>query len=149
MFKIMLKSIFIFLLVLVSSGCNEETTKTVHEIHWDRDMCDRCKMVISERKHGVQVINKNNNKVYKFDDIGCAISWFKEEKIDWKNDARIWITDVDTGKWIDARLAFYDTMTRSPMSYDFAAHETKEAIRPELEIINFAEMSKRVLKRKK
>ncbi|XOB61161.1 nitrous oxide reductase accessory protein NosL [Campylobacterota bacterium DY0563] len=149
MLKIIIKSVFIFLLVFVSFGCEKETTETVHEMHWDRDMCDRCKMVISERKHGVQVINKRNNKVYKFDDIGCAISWFKEEKIDWKDESKIWITDVDTGKWINARTAFYDTMTRTPMSYGFAAHETKESIEKEVEIIDFIEMSKRVLERNK
>eukprot|EP01029_Cantina_marsupialis_P004310 TRINITY_DN143502_c1_g1_i1.p1 TRINITY_DN143502_c1_g1~~TRINITY_DN143502_c1_g1_i1.p1 ORF type:complete len:150 (+),score=29.51 TRINITY_DN143502_c1_g1_i1:64-513(+) len=147
MLKIIIKSVFIFLLVLTSSGCEDEKVEKVHEMHWDRDMCDRCKMVISERKHGVQVINKKNNSVYKFDDIGCAISWFNEEKIDWKDDAKIWITDVDTGKWIDAKTAFYDTMTRTPMSYGFAAHETKESIRQELEKIDFIEMSKRVLER--
>ena len=129
------------------SACEKEISGEIQEIKWDRDMCDRCKMVISDRKHAAQVINMKNGRVYKFDDIGCVPLWFKEENITWKDNAKIWITDVDTGKWIDARKAFYDGMTVTPMAYGFAAHETKEAIKPDLEVFTFSDMEKSVLAR--
>ncbi len=135
-----------FALMPVLSACEKKISSTHQEMHWDRDMCDRCKMVISERNHAVQVINEIDGKSYKFDDIGCLVLWFKDESIAWKNKAKIWITDVKTSKWIDARTAFYETMIITPMAYGFAANEKKESIQAGLEIIDFNEMSKRVLK---
>lgn len=132
---------------LYFTACEKEITGQFQEIHWDRDMCDRCKMVISERNHAAQVVNMGNGRVYKFDDIGCVPLWFKEENISWKNKANIWITDVDSGEWIDAKTAFYDDMSITPMAYGFAAHKTKEAIKPELEIYTYRDMEKSVLAR--
>ena len=103
-------------------------------------------MVVSDRRNTVQVKNPNNGRVYMFDDIGCAILWFKDEQISWKDTAIIWITDVSNGKWIDARTAFYDTQNITPMAYGFSAHETKSTIKPDEEIINFQEVTKRVIK---
>jgi len=81
-----------------------------------------------------------------FDDIGCMILWFEEEKIQWKDKAVIWITDVSNGKWIDARTAFYDTENITPMAYGFSAHKTKDSIKKGQEIIDFKEVTKRVIK---
>jgi hypothetical protein len=103
-------------------------------------------MVVSERHHAVQVINVKNGRSYMFDDIGCAVLWFDDEKIEWASNAKIWITDVTTGKWIDAREAFYDSNNITPMAYGFAAHESKESIKEGEEIMNFEEMGKRIFK---
>lgn len=97
------------------------------------------------KKHGVQIINIQNGKKYKFDDIGCAILWVKEENINWIDNAKIWITDVKTGKWIDARTAFYDTLNITPMGYGFAAHERKEDIEEGLQIIDFNDVIEKVI----
>ena len=126
-------------------ACEKKISTEIQNVHWDRDMCDRCKMVVSEKNHAVQVINPKTGRSYKFDDIGCVILWFKEDSIQWKNDAKIWIADIKTSKWIDARTAYYDTMNITPMAYGFGAHEKKESIQEGLEIIDFNEMSKRVL----
>ncbi len=141
LFKLLALLFFAFMLI----ACEKKIVGERQEMHWDRDMCDRCKMVISERKHAVQVINQKTGRTYKFDDIGCAILWFKEESIDWKNQAKIWITDIKTSKWIDARTAYYDTMNITPMSYGFGGHEKKESIQKGFEIVDFNEMSKRIL----
>ena len=140
-----LRGAAVFALMPVLSACQKKISHEYQEMHWDRDMCDRCKMVISERNHAAQVVNPNNGRVYKFDDIGCVILWFKEENIQWKDNAKIWITDMDNSKWIDARMAFYDTLNMTPMAYGFGAHERKESIKAGLEVIDFTEMSKRVL----
>jgi nitrous oxide reductase accessory protein NosL len=117
---------FVFLLILSLGGCSKKSTDGQPvQMHWDRDMCERCKMAVSERKYAVQVINMKNGKAYKFDDIGCAVLWFKEEKIPWKDQAKIWITDAKTGKWIDARTAKYTDDSITPMAYGFAAYTDK------------------------
>ena len=128
------------------SGCEERSKTDVTKVHWDRDMCARCVMVVSDRKNTTQVRDPNTGKTYMFDDIGCAILWFKDEKIAWKDKAIIWITDVTTGKWIDARVAFYDTQNITPMAYGFSAHLTKDTIEADQEIIDFSEVTKRVIK---
>ena len=136
--------IFFFSLLLVSgfSGCEKKQISTeLHEVHWDRDMCERCKMVTSDRHHTVQVINPETGKYYMFDDIGCAVLWFDEEKVAWKDQAKVWITDIDTGKWIDARNAFYDAGNVTPMAYGFAAHMKKESIKEGKEIFPYNALS--------
>jgi len=131
---------------LIFTGCEEAPKSEIAKVHWDRDMCARCVMVVSDRKNTTQVKDPNTGKKYMFDDIGCAVLWFKDEKISWKDQAVIWITDVNTGEWIDARTAFYDTENITPMAYGFSAHKTKATIKQGQEIVDYEELSKRVIK---
>jgi len=132
---------FAFLLMAGFSGCEKKQISTeLQEVHWDRDMCERCKMVTSDRHHTVQVINPKTGKAYMFDDIGCTLLWFDEEQIPWKDQAKVWITDVDSGKWIDARSAFYDAGNVTPMAYGFAAHMKKEKIKEGKEIVKYDDL---------
>ena len=135
-----------FLLALGFSGCEKKEISTaLQEVHWDRDMCQRCKMVTSDRHHTVQVINPKTGKAYMFDDLGCALLWFDEEKIAWKDQAKVWITDNESGKWIDARSAYYDAGNVTPMAYGFAAHEKKEHIKKGKEVLSYDALSQRVI----
>jgi nitrous oxide reductase accessory protein NosL len=140
------KTLFFTVLLLLSfNGCEKkQITTELREVHWDRDMCERCKMVTSDRHHAVQVIDPKTGKSYMFDDIGCALLWFEDEKISWKDQAKVWITDVDTGKWIDARTAFYDAGNVTPMAYGFAAHAKKEGIKEGKEVLSYDALLKQV-----
>ena len=136
---------FSVLLVLSFNGCEKKQISTeLQEVHWDRDMCERCKMVTSDRHHAVQVIDPKTGKAYMFDDIGCALLWFEESEIAWKDKAKVWITDVDTGQWIDARTAFYDAGNVNHMAYGFAAHLKKENIKKGKSVITYKELLPRV-----
>jgi len=141
-----ISSIFFLFLSILIIGCKEKSKTDAIEVHWDRDMCARCVMVVSDRHNTTQVRNPNNGKTYMFDDIGCMVLWFRDHKQSWKDQAKIWITDAKTGKWIDARKAFYDTTTITPMAYGFSAHKNREDIPKGEEVINFDEVEKRVLK---
>jgi len=132
--------------LMTFNGCQEKEGSHARSIHYDRDMCARCAMVVSDRHNTTQVINPKTHKNYKFDDIGCMILWFEEENIPWKDQAIIWVTDVDTGEWIDARKAYYDTENITPMAYGFSAHKSKEQIKEGQEIIGYDEVVKRVKK---
>ena len=143
----MTKFRFTFLfLSLFFLGCEREVSFEAKEIHWDRDMCERCKMVLSDRKFSAQVLHPKTAKKYTFDDIGCVILWFKEDKIEWANEAVIWVNDAKTGKWVNARKAYYSVDNITPMAYGFGAHLNKEDIEEEKEIIDFDEVTKRVIK---
>ena len=106
-------------------GCEKKEIGSPEKIHWDRDMCERCKMAVSERKYAAEIINPKTGKVYKFDDIGCATLWLDEEKIPWKQSAIIWVTDAKTGKWIDAKKAKYIEGAITPMAYGLSAYSEK------------------------
>jgi len=127
-------------------GCEERSKTDVAKVHWDRDMCARCVMVVSDRQNTTQIRDPKTGKKYMFDDIGCAILWFKDENIEWKEQAIIWITDIKTGEWINARTAFYDTENITPMAYGFSAHKTKKSIKEGQEIVDYEELSRRVIK---
>lgn len=135
----------VVLLLLSLMGCEERSKTDVVKVHWDRDMCARCVMVVSDRKNTTQVRDPKGKK-YMFDDIGCMILWFQEENIPWKDQATIWITDVTTEEWIDARTAFYDTENITPMAYGFSAHKERSNIKEDQEIIDFNEVTRRVIK---
>ncbi len=137
---------FLLLLFLFISGCAEKPVGEPRKVHWDRDMCERCKMVLSDRKFSAQVINPETGRKYMFDDLGCVILWFKEDKIAWSDKAIIWVNDVKSGEWIDARNAFYDTENITPMAYGFGAHLKQESVGGDTEMIDFNELSKRVIK---
>ena len=128
---------FFWLLFLILSfiGC-EKNSSGIAKMHWDRDMCERCKMAISDRKFAVQIINPKTGKVYKFDDIGCAVLWLKEEKIPWANEAKIYVTDAKSGKWINAKSAKYADDLITPMAYGFGAY-SKDTVPKDKKLYDF------------
>lgn len=139
-FKIVLFSLLVFMFL----GCEKEDSRGLAKIHWDRDMCDRCVMVLSDRKNTLQLMDPDTKRVYKFDDIGCMALWFNEENIAYKDSVAIWITDAHTGEWINAREAFYTTSNITPMAFGFSAYESKEFIKEGEEVIAYNEVLKRI-----
>lgn len=128
--NIALKNIFLSLLALfIFSACQDSSVENgMKEVHWDRDVCERCKMIISERKFAVQILNPSTRQSYMFDDLGCAVIWFKEENLDWFDSAKIWINDSVSGKWLNAREAIYIANTLTPMGYGLSAYSKKTII---------------------
>lgn len=126
----------------VLTGCSSEPLTGPAEIKWDRDVCVRCSMVISERSYAAQ-IRDPMKKVHKFDDFGCAIFWkehqtFSDAEIEfWAVDAR---AEPAGGKWLDARQAAYLAGRRTPMGYGFAAVTAGTP-----ETVGYAEARKAVL----
>lgn len=133
-----------FFVLFGFSGCEKKSVGAVQPMHWDRDMCERCQMAISERKFAVQIIEPKTGKAHKFDDIGCAVLWMKEEKIPWNEEAIIWVTDAKTGKWIDAKKAKYVAGAITPMAYGFAAY-TEETMPKHAKAYDFAALSKEMV----
>ena len=117
----------LLLIALLLAGCSREDATGPGEVRWDRESCTHCAMAISDRHFAAQVRGGaagQRTRLYKFDDIGCAVVWLDEQP--WKDDARtgIWVTDQQSGAWIDARLASYVTGKVTPMDYGLGAqHE--------------------------
>ncbi len=121
----MRKFSLLLLLLLAIIGCEKKQIGEVEKVHWDRDMCERCKMAVSDRKFAFEIIDPKSGKAYKFDDIGCGVLWLEEEKIPWRDKAIMWVTDAKSGEWIDAKKAYYTDDSITPMAYGFAAYSDK------------------------
>jgi copper chaperone NosL len=114
----------LFILALVLASCSQQPDTGPVEVRWDRDTCERCRMVLSDKHFAAQVRyfpEGKRSRVIKFDDIGCAVIWLEDKS--WKNDSRteIWVADYETGAWLDARTASYMKRKTSPMEYALGA----------------------------
>ena len=114
----------LLLLMLLVAGCSRQADTGPVEVRWDKETCERCAMAVSDRNYSAQVRGgpaEQSTRVYKFDDIGCAVIWL--DKQTWKADTRteIWVNDYRNGKWIDARKASYVTGKVTPMGYGLGA----------------------------
>jgi copper chaperone NosL len=109
---------------LVLSACSGEQETGPVEVRWDQNNCERCRMMLSDRNFGAQIRyypEAKRSKVVKFDDIGCATLWLKDQP--WRNnpDTQIWVADHRSGEWIDAEQATYIRKKNSPMGFDLGA----------------------------
>jgi len=138
--------LLIFALGLFFSACDSSVDTGVKEVKFDREVCERCKMIISDRNYAVQIVNPTDGKRYYHDDIGCAILWFKENQLSWEKDAIIYVTDAKTGKWIDAQKAFWTYGAVTPMDFGFSAYAEKQM---DIENYDFAYAKEKISARKK
>ncbi len=123
----MTRLFFIFWFTLLLSACGDDQTGTV-DVKWDRDVCHRCQMMLSDRDFSAQVrtFPKNKrSKVYKFDDIGCAVLWLSTTEFKDDPKTQIWVNDYKTKKWINAKTAWYSKGLNTPMNYGLGAQATK------------------------
>lgn len=128
---------FYFLMLCTLLGCSQGTGPV--EIKWDRDTCERCRMMISHKNFAAQI--NNGHKNYLFDDIGCALNWLKEHPEE--KGVKIWVADYRTGKWLDASLAHYVSGQITPMDFGLGA-----ALEPLTGSMNFEAAQTILLKKK-
>lgn len=116
-------------LALLLVACGKPDSGPV-AVKWDRDTCDRCGMVLSDRKHAAQIRGGPEGqraRVYKFDDIGGAIAWLDGQP--WKDApaTEFWVTDHRDGRWIDGRRAVYLGGQMTPMDFGYGAQDEPAA----------------------
>ncbi len=106
-------------------GCGQEDGSEPTEIHWDRDTCEYCRMVISERAFAAQMFSPADQTYRKFDDVGCLVNWLAENQSSSdRSSNRLWVADhrhIDRAAWLNARLAAYLSGRRTPMDYGYGA----------------------------
>lgn len=123
----MYRKILMCLSFLIMAGCSEQDTGPV-EVKWDREVCERCRMMLSDPYHSAQIRGGEKNKVYKFDDIGGAILWIQDKS--WKDGEKteIWVNDHRTGAWINAKTAWYITGQSTPMEFGLGAQREEPVV---------------------
>ena len=123
-----IKLILIIPLFFLLSACKEEQATGPVDVRWDREICARCAMAVSDHRFAAEVRGGREGKkvkVYKFDDVGCAVIWL--DKQNWKDAPRteIWVEDHKERKWINAKKAWYVKLKNSPMDYGLGAQKEK------------------------
>ncbi len=112
-------------------------------VHWDREPCTNCRMMISDRRFAAQLSGGPGVSTFKFDDLGCAISWLERQP--WGRDAtvKVWVTDPEPAAsvhWSDAADGRFRRRRGSPMGYDFAPTTADDP-----QGVRFADVRKAVL----
>ena len=118
------RALLLLCLTSLLAGCSPDSGSGPVEVTWDRDACERCRMVLSDRLHAAQVRGGPAGepaRVYKFDDLGCAVVWLKDKPWADAPATEIWVNDHRSGQWIDARHAHYLTGQVTPMGYGLGA----------------------------
>ncbi len=113
--------------LLLLGGCGGEPDSGPGRIRWDRDVCEYCRMVISDPHFAAQVRGGpagQKTRLHRFDDLGCALLWLDRQP--WKDDPRteIWVADHRDGHWIDARKAWYVPVPVTPMDFGLGAQDS-------------------------
>ena len=108
----------LFLFAVLFAGCSVEPQSGPGEVRWDRETCERCAMAVSDPRYSAQVRGGpagGRGRLYKFDDIVCALLWL--EKQPWRENpaVEVWVNDHRDGEWLDARSAWYVTGKITPM----------------------------------
>lgn len=139
-----MKNLFVLLLMMVTlASCTTEP----EPINFGKDICEHCKMVISDEKFGGEIIT-SKGKIYKFDSAECLVDYKTEnnEKLD--NDATqfLVINFARPGDFIPAKETFYlnDKEYQSPMGANIAPFTDKmlaenNTISPDAKILTWDE----------
>jgi copper chaperone NosL len=113
------------ILVLVFSSCNSKP----QPFAYGKDMCDGCKMTITDPKFGGEIITKKG-KIYKFDDAHCLVHFMKQGAVKEADIAQTVVIDYENNvNFLDAKSYFFviSPQLKSPMNSNAASFTTKDA----------------------
>jgi copper chaperone NosL len=122
-------------LVPLLGACSSGPDSGPAEIAWDRDVCERCGMVVSDRRFAAQI--RVDGGVANFDDLGCALVWLDEHPP--TSRPEIWVSDYSHARWLDGYTASYGRVGNTPMSYGWIA-----TLDPERGAASFEEVRERI-----
>lgn len=113
----------LFLMGTIATGC-QSRNNSLPRIRYGEESCDRCRMIISEKRFAVAYRTESGD-LRKFDDIGCAVLHREEGK---ETVKQFWGYDYKETTWLDAREAFFvhSPNLTTPMGYGIVALPTKE-----------------------
>ncbi len=116
-----------FVSLMLSFSSQAKLSFKPQPIKFGHDKCQRCMMIIKSPYFSAEVGNPKTGKVYKFDDIGCAVMWLYHDcHFGWKSKALVWVTDAKTGKWLNAKNACWVDGMITPMHFGFGAFKEGE-----------------------
>ena len=122
-----MKYFIICALASILLGC----TPQPEPLAYNHDACHTCKMTLTDKKYGAEIVTKKN-KIYKFDDINCMINFINSGEVAEDEIAFKLVIDYsnpDRGLF-EAAEAFYllSDQLRSPMASEVAAFEHHDSM---------------------
>jgi len=108
------------LLAAALLACRPAPATGPRTLAFDRETCEHCQMVISDRVTAVEVRLAGERALHVFDDLGCALVWLDAR------DARaqeLWVRSADGADWSDGLSARYAGGRPTPMGYGFVPAE--------------------------
>jgi len=124
--KFALNLTIISLTAILFSSCSTEPVP----IRLGKDNCDFCKMTISDKRFGAEVVTKKS-KIYKFDDEHCVIQFLKVGTVASEDIAGVYFVDFSApNNLIDAKKAFFlqSPDFKSPMNGNIAAFSHEDSL---------------------
>ncbi|HVY54775.1 MAG TPA: nitrous oxide reductase accessory protein NosL [Thermodesulfobacteriota bacterium] len=121
------KYLLVLFIVIGICSCRDKIDTGPQAVHYGEDVCERCRMIISDKRFAAQFINQKGEAV-KFDDVGCMADYMKEQGNAGQKPLAVYVADFSTGEWLDAEKAYYlrNPGLGSPMGYNIAAFGTEE-----------------------
>jgi copper chaperone NosL len=131
--NVAMKAAALLLLAGTISGCDAGP----QPIRYGQDECSECGMIISDRRFGAETITRKG-KVFKFDDIGCMVSFLERAAIprdSVKSGFAIDFNRANSFIALNEAVFLKSERLKSPMRSDCAAFATTgelEKVRDEL-----------------
>ena len=123
MLKFKMNLLLISLIILLSCS------KDISPLEYGKDQCDHCRMTLTDRKYGAEIITKKG-KTIKFDAAECMLNYLKEKKIDESDIEKYLVINLsDPGALIYAISADYliSPELRSPMGENISSFADKNS----------------------
>lgn len=114
-------------------SCKDDAPVGPHEIYYGEDICERCKMIISEEEFSSQYVLQYG-EARKFDDLGCMLNYISHGEPGERERGEIktyYVKDYSSGEWIDGRSAYYiwsESIT-TPMGYGIVAFKDQSSVK--------------------
>ncbi len=121
--KRMKKNSYIPLILLLLGFSIQGCSSGPQPINYGRDNCHFCKMTISDKRFGAEVVS-STGKVFKFDDLHCVNAFLKDGEVDRSKVKGIYVSDyLPPNEFIESSDAvfFKSEDLRSPMAGNVAA----------------------------
>lgn len=100
-------------------------------IAYGKDACHFCKMIISDKKFGAEVVTQKG-KAYKFDDTHCLLSFLSKKELPASEIAAVYLADyAQPEKLLPAEkaLLLQGDAVRGPMGGNIAAFENEATMK--------------------
>lgn len=115
--------IILILMTAIGPGCSNKPTPIIT----GRDECSFCRMTISDRRFGAELVTRKG-KPYKFDDLHCLQQFIKAQPATAEN-AALYVTSYSGNQdLVDIEKAFYlrSDAINAPMGGHIAGFSSKE-----------------------
>lgn len=114
------------LLTVTLSSCSTDP----QPIRIGQDNCDFCKMTVSDKRFGAEVVTKKG-KIYKFDDGHCLLAFLSSQKVASTEIGEVYFTNfLSPNDLINVKKAYFlqSPALKSPMNGNIAAFTNEDSL---------------------